>query len=144
MDVIERTRDRCDVFPRGYLPMDCPACGRRRLEYGINSDGGVIYVECEKCGAHSDDDTLGSPNGAAIEQRLRLAIDPYGERPVDDLDMLIWRAGRMREHIDSAHHWLDMKGAPREMADGELTLRGRMDALDAAAVDASMTRGMET
>lgn len=76
-----------------------------------------------------------------LEQRLRLAIDPYGERPEDDLDMLLWRAGRMREHIDSAHHWR----APREVGDdGELTLRGRMDALDAAAVDASMIGGMGT
>lgn len=69
------------------------------------------------------------PISAVIEQRLRLAIDPYGERLREDLDMLLWRAGRMREQIDSAHHWLDMKGAPRETGDGALTLRGRMDAL---------------
>lgn len=48
----------CADFPRGYLPMPCPSCGRRRLEYGINGGGDVIYVACEKCGANSDDDTL--------------------------------------------------------------------------------------
>lgn len=63
MPVIERG-DRCAVFPRGYLPMDCPTCGRRRLEYGVNDEGGVIYVECEKCGANSDDETLWSPRDA--------------------------------------------------------------------------------
>lgn len=50
--------ENCTEFPRGYLPMDCPNCGRRRLEYGINGDGGVVYIECEKCGANSSDDTL--------------------------------------------------------------------------------------
>lgn len=49
-------------FPRGYLPMDCPACGRHRLEYGVNSDGAVIYVKCEKCGANSKDETLLVPS----------------------------------------------------------------------------------
>lgn len=51
----------CAVFPRGYLPMDCPTCGRTRLEYGVNDEGGVIYIECEKCGANSDDGTLWTP-----------------------------------------------------------------------------------
>ena len=46
---------RCAVFPRGYLPMDCPACGRRRLEYGVNKEGGVVFIECEKCGSNSED-----------------------------------------------------------------------------------------
>jgi len=55
-------RDICDVFPRGYLPMDCPTCGRRRLQYGINIEGAVVYVECEKCNANSDDETLWSPS----------------------------------------------------------------------------------
>jgi hypothetical protein len=54
-------RRDCAIFPRGYLPMDCPSCGRRRLEYGLNDDGDVIYVKCEKCGANSDDETLWSP-----------------------------------------------------------------------------------
>jgi hypothetical protein len=54
-------RELCAIFPRGYLPMDCPTCGRLRLEYGVNDDGGVVYVECEKCGANSDDGTLYSP-----------------------------------------------------------------------------------
>jgi hypothetical protein len=68
----------------------------------------------------------------SIEQRLRFALDPYNERPEDNIDMLLWRVGRMREQIDHAHHWLDMKGAPdgSEHVDGALTLRGRMDALD--------------
>jgi transcription elongation factor Elf1 len=57
----ENLKARCAVFPRGYLPMDCPTCGRRRLEYGVNTEGGVIYVECEKCGANSDDETLWTP-----------------------------------------------------------------------------------
>lgn len=65
-----------------------------------------------------------------LTDRLRLAIDPYGERPGEDLDMLLWRAGRMREQIDHAHHWLDEMGAPHDTGDGNLTLRGRMDALD--------------
>lgn len=60
-------KNRCAVFPRGYLPMDCPACGRRRLEYGTNDEGGVIYVECEKCGANSDDETF--PDIAQSEGR---------------------------------------------------------------------------
>jgi ribosomal protein S27E len=30
-----------------YLPMDCPVCGRRRLEY----DRRVNLIKCEKCGA---------------------------------------------------------------------------------------------
>ena len=33
-----------DYIPVRYLPMDCPACGRHRLEY----DG--VHVRCEKCG----------------------------------------------------------------------------------------------
>jgi len=34
---------------RGYLPMDCPNCGRHRLEYYVNEKGAVINVVCEKC-----------------------------------------------------------------------------------------------
>lgn len=40
----------CHIFPRGYLPMGCPNCGRVRVEYGINKEGGVVYMRCEKCG----------------------------------------------------------------------------------------------
>ena len=39
-----------------YLPLDCPRCGRHRLEYGFRA--GAIRVRCEKCKASSDDDTL--------------------------------------------------------------------------------------
>ena len=34
----------------GYLPMDCPVCGRRRLEWFANKEGAIILVKCEKCG----------------------------------------------------------------------------------------------
>lgn len=52
--------------------MDCPNCGRRRLEYGVNAEGGVIYVECEKCGANSDDETwCGAPVRPFCWLRLR-------------------------------------------------------------------------
>jgi transposase-like protein len=40
----------------GYLPMDCPRCGRRRLEYFINDDGALHRVKCEKCSWDSDDE----------------------------------------------------------------------------------------
>lgn len=40
---------------RWYLPMDCPVCGRRRLEYRTNDNGNVVEIKCEKCGASSDD-----------------------------------------------------------------------------------------
>jgi hypothetical protein len=33
----------------GYLPMDCPICKRRRLEYAQNDYGAIINVTCEKC-----------------------------------------------------------------------------------------------
>lgn len=46
------------TFPAGYLPLDCPVCARRRLEYGTNDDGVATYIECEKCGANSEDETL--------------------------------------------------------------------------------------
>jgi hypothetical protein len=65
----------------------------------------------------------------AFEERLRLAVDPYGEHSDDDTAKLIWRAGQMHREIETAHHWLDMNGYPREVGDGVLTLRGRMDAL---------------
>ena len=35
---------------RGYLPVDCPSCGRRRLEYDLLVDGTGLKVVCEKCG----------------------------------------------------------------------------------------------
>ena len=66
---------RCAVFPRGYLPMDCPTCGRRRLEYGVNDEGGVIYVECEKCSSNSDDETLWSPRSLSHEERAGVVAD---------------------------------------------------------------------
>ena len=44
----------------GYLPFDCPRCDRRRLEFFLNSDGGLCYCKCEKCGANSEDDSLSS------------------------------------------------------------------------------------
>lgn len=40
---------------RSYLPLDCPACGRHRLEYRTNVQGNVVQVKCEKCGFDSDD-----------------------------------------------------------------------------------------
>lgn len=43
------------AFPVGYLPMECPRCGRSRLEYGTNAAGHVTFVRCEKCGAHSEE-----------------------------------------------------------------------------------------
>lgn len=52
------SHEHASTFPAGYLPFDCPACGRRRLEYGTNGKDGVVYVECEKCHANSDDETL--------------------------------------------------------------------------------------
>ena len=55
-------REHCAVFPRGYLPMDCPVCGRHRLEYGVNDEGGVVYVRCEKCGSDSDSDAFDHPS----------------------------------------------------------------------------------
>lgn len=60
-------KEHASTFPASYLPFDCPACGRRRLEYGTNDTGHVVYVECEKCHANSDDDTLNllhTPGGA--------------------------------------------------------------------------------
>lgn len=51
-------KELCTAFPRGYLPMPCPGCGRMRLEYGTDGKGIVIYIECEKCGRNSDDETL--------------------------------------------------------------------------------------
>lgn len=64
--------------------------------------------------------------------RLRLAVyGPYRAAPADeDLATLVWRVGGMREQIEDAHAWLDIKGAPRTAGGGTLTLRGRMDALD--------------
>lgn len=51
--------ERGTEFPRRYyLPMDCPLCGRRRLLYGTNQEGDVVHIECEKCGANSEDETL--------------------------------------------------------------------------------------
>lgn len=35
-----------------YLPLDCPLCGRHRLEYSIKEN----KIQCEKCEA--DHDTL--------------------------------------------------------------------------------------
>ena len=46
----------------GYLPMDCPACGRRRLETWIQVDADerhfAFYVHCEKCRWNSEDADL--------------------------------------------------------------------------------------
>lgn len=67
---------------------------------------------------------------ADLEQRLRHVVDPYDEHPDDDTDMLLWRAGEMYRQIESAHHWLDMKGAPSKESNGTLTLRGRMDKIE--------------
>lgn len=67
-----------------------------------------------------------------IEDRLRCAVDPYGDHRDDGIEMLLWRTGRMHEQIEAAHHWLDRKGAPQTDGDGVLTVRGRMDALDNA------------
>jgi hypothetical protein len=41
---------------RSYLPLDCPKCGRHRLEYRTNADGNVVQVKCEKCAFDTDDD----------------------------------------------------------------------------------------
>lgn len=35
-----------------YLPIDCPKCGRMRLEYSLSTR----RVKCEKCGARWGDD----------------------------------------------------------------------------------------
>ena len=43
---------------RSYLPLDCPVCDRRRLEYHTNDGGDVTAIRCEKCGCNTDDDTL--------------------------------------------------------------------------------------
>ncbi len=43
-----------------YLPMDCPACTRRRLEY----DPVANTVECEKCGFDSERDSVGATASA--------------------------------------------------------------------------------
>lgn len=67
-----------------------------------------------------------------VKERLRAAIAPYGSHEDDDIDTLLWRVGTMHDQIESAHHWLDMQGAPRVQGDGTLTLRGRMDAMDQA------------
>lgn len=41
----------------GVLPVDCPNCGRHRLDYGLNDTGNVVHVKCEKCSWTSDDDS---------------------------------------------------------------------------------------
>lgn len=56
-------------FPVGYLPMHCPACDRVRLQYGTNTDGNVVYVECEKCGWTSDRDHELGPAYKGAEDR---------------------------------------------------------------------------
>jgi hypothetical protein len=33
-----------------YLPLDCPLCGRHRLEYDPDSQN----LECERCGASAE------------------------------------------------------------------------------------------
>lgn len=39
-----------------YLPMDCPECGRTRLEVFYDPEGKPPFtVECEKCGASAFD-----------------------------------------------------------------------------------------
>lgn len=43
---------------QAYLPMDCPLCGRRRLEYRLRqgADGWLVdAINCEKCGSEWPD-----------------------------------------------------------------------------------------
>ena len=47
--------DHLFYFPVGYAPIDCPVCGRRRVEYGNSEAGRLVYLRCEKCGANSED-----------------------------------------------------------------------------------------
>lgn len=64
-----------------------------------------------------------------LAERLRLAVDPYGDHTEEDVDTLLWRAGQMHREIEAAHNWLDMRAAPLSQSGDVLTLRGRMDAL---------------
>lgn len=54
----------------GYLPMHCPNCDRRRLLYSTNTDGNVVYVECEKCSWDSElESDLGPAHKGDDDQR---------------------------------------------------------------------------
>jgi len=33
----------------GYIPADCPNCGRRRLEVFVDADERALGIRCEKC-----------------------------------------------------------------------------------------------
>jgi hypothetical protein len=63
----------CTNWPVGYLPLPCPQCARTRLEYGTNAVGEVVYVECEKCGGNSEDDTLKCTCGY-VDQNTNLRL----------------------------------------------------------------------
>lgn len=52
-------------WAEGVLPLDCPGCGRHRLEYGLNENGHVVFAECGKCSWNSDLDDVDD------EQRTR-------------------------------------------------------------------------
>lgn len=69
----------------GYLPFDCPRCDRRRLEFFLNSDGGLCYCKCEKCGANSEDDSLSPTSGTYLPDSVVPATEDACEGP-DDCD----------------------------------------------------------
>jgi hypothetical protein len=53
--LITATEERDAVKAGGYAPMDCPVCGRHRLEWRID-EAGALAIKCEKCTTSSEDD----------------------------------------------------------------------------------------
>ena len=56
----EKPKNKNSKIWRGYLPMDCPNCGRHRLcLYGDLIEGsdelGYMYIFCEKCDFKTED-----------------------------------------------------------------------------------------
>lgn len=56
----EKPKNKNSQVWRGYLPMDCPRCGRRRLDlYGdIVEDSdqlAYMHIVCEKCTFKTED-----------------------------------------------------------------------------------------
>ncbi len=42
----------------GYLPMDCPICGRHRLQWFMTETSAITLVKCEKCERAWDTDDI--------------------------------------------------------------------------------------
>ena len=74
-----------------YLPMDCPVCGRVRMEW----DGKVL--SCEKCFTSSEWDGFSRDRYAQPDTRLREALDYEGMR-----NQLSWPTpNNMRQTADA-------------------------------------------